>query len=657
MSILQVGRHGLHKGYPTLAAAINKAISGDVIILNNKRESLGANCLIKTGITIKSRDGQMTTLVTAPRNNGFVISKATVGEVKFQNLRVLVAEQSVLVNDSAPQATLTFDHCDIRHLPVARTWYPSVMMSTDGQGTLQIIDSQLDGLQAQPYALKVEKSSLGDVYGAFPQGWHPYSTIQFIKGSIVQSGLQNMLLFGASGNPEDVQVSLTRCSLGGNVHFQNLNAKLDHCRLMALPTVVHQGTALVLPKSTTALIAGVGSRISGTGITVDLDEVDSKKQTIPSWRALGVIKGGTLELHDSNLEAAPLASVAQLGSIGFDNVSDGNAWQAQADTKTMNRNSKSMLFKAVDTAKVQVAAQKGEAANVNGTAASVSAYDKLMAMPGLSKAKLQLKKILATAQTNAVRRKKGLPYNRKLRLHMIFAGPAGTGKTQVAKLFGQAMYENGALNSTNFVVAKQGDLVAGYKGQTAMKTQKKIDEAMDGILLVDEAYQLAPDRDGSDSSFNSEAVTTLIQAMENHPDRLIVILAGYAQPMRDFLDNGNEGLKSRIPNWISFPAYTPVEMKQIMRYHLKQISARFSSPQVLAAMDKGIDTLIPLAGPRSGNGRLVDNFVGRVTQMRDLRLANTGNINRLSDRALQVITTADVENAVKDMGDAFDDMN
>lgn len=189
-----------------------------------------------------------------------------------------------------------------------------------------------------------------------------------------------------------------------------------------------------------------------------------------------------------------------------------------------------------------------------------------------------------------------------------------------------------------------------------MKTRAVIDKAMDGVLFIDEAYELAPDASGSDTSFNEEAIGELIAAMENHSDRLVVIMAGYTQDMRNFLDNGNQGLKSRMNNWIIFPDYTPKEMKQIMRYNLKMAHARVANVETIKALDKGVDTLIPLAGESAGNGRLIRNYVQKVTEMRDTRISQ-GDLSKLSNIQLQIINQADVQKAVLTMSRQFNDMN
>lgn len=228
-----------------------------------------------------------------------------------------------------------------------------------------------------------------------------------------------------------------------------------------------------------------------------------------------------------------------------------------------------------------------------------------------------------------------------------------THNTTVAKLVGQALYEAGVLPSSKFVNVGAADLVSQYVGKTAAQTHEVILKALDGVLLIDEAYALNGSSDGVGSnanSFNQDAITQLVKDMDLYANRLVVIAAGYSQPMKQFLAN-NQGLQSRFPNWIEFPDYSPTELKLIMRLDLKRANARLSNPQVIQVLDRGIDTLLPIVsrgGNGSGNGRFVDNYVQRVTEMRDNRLAQE-DMSKLSDLQLMIIKPQDVQQAVEVM--------
>ena len=143
-------------------------------------------------------------------------------------------------------------------------------------------------------------------------------------------------------------------------------------------------------------------------------------------------------------------------------------------------------------------------------------------------------------------------------LHLVFTGNPGTGKTTVARILGRMYKKIGILSSGQLIEVDRSGLVAGYVGQTALKVQKVIQSAMGGVLFIDEAYSLSQEND----PFGQEAIDTLLKAMEDHRDNLIVIIAGYTGPMEGFI-NSNPGLKSRFNKYIEFPDYTVDELEAI----------------------------------------------------------------------------------------------
>jgi len=144
-------------------------------------------------------------------------------------------------------------------------------------------------------------------------------------------------------------------------------------------------------------------------------------------------------------------------------------------------------------------------------------------------------------------------------LHMIFKGNPGTGKTTVARILGKAFVSIGLLTKGHLIEVERADLVGEYIGQTAQKTRKMIDEALGGILFIDEAYSLAR---GGERDFGKEAIDTLVKAMEDNKDDMILILAGYKDEMEYFLRT-NPGLKSRFPIHLEFADYKIGELMQI----------------------------------------------------------------------------------------------
>ena len=148
-----------------------------------------------------------------------------------------------------------------------------------------------------------------------------------------------------------------------------------------------------------------------------------------------------------------------------------------------------------------------------------------------------------------------------INLHMVFLGNPGTGKTTIARIIAGILYELGYVKENKLIEVSVKDLVAEYVGQTAPKTMSVIEKAMNGVLFIDEAYTLAV---GHDNTYNAEAIATLIQAMENYRDKLVVIFAGYTKEMQDFLDS-NSGIVSRIGYTLEFDDYTTDELIEIFK--------------------------------------------------------------------------------------------
>ena len=243
----------------------------------------------------------------------------------------------------------------------------------------------------------------------------------------------------------------------------------------------------------------------------------------------------------------------------------------------------------------------------------------LESMTGLSAVKQQVKTQIARIRVEQMAREKGLTSGRgeAPSRHMVFTGNPGTGKTTVARLIGRIYGALGVLPRGDvFVECSRTDLVAEYVGQTAKQTQRKVDEAMGGILFVDEAYSLYRDEDNKD--FGREAIDTLIQAMENHRDELIVILAGYTKPMHFMLQHANPGLKSRVRTEIRFDDYSPTELFSIFESMLTRQGKHLASD----ARDEAMETLARQAkDPDFGNARGVRNLVDTIQEKLQLRLA------------------------------------
>lgn len=222
------------------------------------------------------------------------------------------------------------------------------------------------------------------------------------------------------------------------------------------------------------------------------------------------------------------------------------------------------------------------------------------------------------------RQKYGLPVT-KISLHAIFSGNPGTGKTTVARLYGKLLGALGFLQKGHLIETDRGGLVAEYAGQTATKVNARFDEALDGVLFIDEAYSLV---NNGEDPYGAEAVQTLLKRMEDQRERIVVILAGYPEPMENLLCT-NPGLASRFGRTLHFADYSPVELCRIFQSFCQRDSYVLPSGTRASLID-GLTWLWKQRNERFGNGRLARNLfesslrrlATRLSTVKDLTRAN-----------------------------------
>ncbi len=242
---------------------------------------------------------------------------------------------------------------------------------------------------------------------------------------------------------------------------------------------------------------------------------------------------------------------------------------------------------------------------------------------GLETVKNYIRMLAARIQIMNERKKLGMVVNTEQSLHMIFKGNPGTGKTMMARIVANLLNKLGVISSNKLVETDRAGLVAGYIGQTAMKTTEKVKEAFGGVLFIDEAYSLTQ---GGENDFGKEAIDTLIKLMDDNRDKLVVILAGYSKEMTDFMD-ANSGLVSRFPNIVEFEDYTVEQLLIIAEkmyakngYHLTEEAVQ-KLREMLTEAKRDV---------RFGNGRYVRNVFERSLNTQALRLAKSGVLDKES---------------------------
>nr|MCR5123443.1 AAA family ATPase [Ruminococcus sp.] len=246
-----------------------------------------------------------------------------------------------------------------------------------------------------------------------------------------------------------------------------------------------------------------------------------------------------------------------------------------------------------------------------------NAERKLEALIGLAPIKDSIKKIKAYALANKD--------SAGLNLHMCFLGNPGTGKTETARIIAEILHENGLLPTDKVIETDRGGLVAGYVGQTAIKTAELIEEVMGGVLFIDEAYSLVPKDTPGD--YGHEAIAELIKQMEDKRGQFCVIFAGYKNPMQEMLSS-NQGLRSRIQFTLDFPNYSREELQKITELMLRQRKYSISERALARILDI---TDIKRKAPDFANAREVRNILEQVIMCQNLRCVGT------EDRTLDVV--------------------
>ena len=263
-------------------------------------------------------------------------------------------------------------------------------------------------------------------------------------------------------------------------------------------------------------------------------------------------------------------------------------------------------------------------------------YKELDDLIGLESVKKEVRSLANFVKLQKQREAKGLK-TAKVSYHLVFYGSPGTGKTTVARIIGRIYKDLGVLKKGHTVETDRSGLVAKYLGQTALKTDTVVQQAIHGVLFIDEAYALVPE-DGNGQDYGQEAISTLLKRMEDYRDSLVVIIAGYRNEMQRFIDS-NPGLQSRFNRYIDFPDYTGAELTDIFKMYMKKNQYTLT-PDAENYLREQLDYAVAHKDRNFGNARFARNVFEKSIQQQANRLAGKTN---LSKEELTELTVADLQ--------------
>ena len=531
----------------------------------------------------------------------------------------------------------------------------------NGGGELKMKRSVVDNIVERSYALELREDCNGDIYKSELNGIVVNSSSLLIDDCKITGGVyvkessrfianKSTLNFYDSVDPRNIyitdsQVDLNLCTVIGDINdnpIRGFNANLTLTK-SDVTDVRAKGFGIELNDSKATLD---GNKIRGVFLknsqlteknwmtVYGFLELYAKSHLkvenlavmiVPPVYSMQIHENSTVEIKNLSSPYNPIMRVVD-SELTIDNIQSDYypiAVDVSGSYKVNTENKKTKiqeLMTDIDKNKVE-----NKQSNVQPTVEKGKALEQLNNLIGLGEVKDAVKKFINLAKINKAKEEKGLPV-RQSSLHSVYLGNPGTGKTTVARLVGQVLYEEGALSNNTFVEVSRQDLVSGYLGKTTEITLEKLKSAHGGVFFLDEAYTLYSE--GGTTNYGQEALDTILKYMEDNRDDIMIIFAGYTKEMYDFF-NMNPGLKSRIPHYFNFEDYSSEELGEIGIKELENEHYEFDHQKYAKELKKAYSR-----STDGSNARFVRNFNEKLILEQSNRVAESGTIE--SDDFLKI---------------------
>ena len=574
MATYHVGGFNPIRRTKTLSEAVEKASYDDIIELH---KNINESIVIDKPLQIRGNGYKWT---VEPGSAGLKLTQPTI----LDNIQFEVGSRA---NGIIAEANVTFTNITTKLVGPIAAFYPVVWLKS---GKHKFDDCTLTKVYASDTTtIIITDSTIYSYYGENIETSERDETSVFEGTTIVNNGSVGSTTF------YDVTLNNTDVRKFVRIHDGNLNNinlttkqpdKLDKLQVSGRGLKKEPNHGPLATQTNNDYHIYMSGKVDINNYTVY-----GKSETLGFYGSISHINAVNINNQQENIIHKLVKS-----SISFKDSTDNNFWSVD------------------DTTLQQVRS------HINTNSTEKTAMEQLDELIGLDNVKQQLRSLLNSIKMGS---------NHGFSNHVIFAGDPGTGKSSVGKVYAKALFEVGAIPENKVTFATNDTLVKGYIGQTGENVARILDDALGGVLFIDEAYQLTV-KEG-EKTFNDEVISVLIRYMEDHRDNLVVIAAGYSKEMRQFLAS-NSGLSRRF-QWIEFDDYTSDEMVQIFELMRKQNDDQYSSdvdPRIIKALFTKLVELNlsrPDANGRitnGGNGGLVRNVYQRITQAKNDRFVTYG---------------------------------